>query len=70
MSAPDEPSRKVIYGAAFQVVRITKSQTGQMSVGLRIRAAGDEFTFGVQPDTARQLAGSLLNAADLADPSS
>jgi len=52
------------------VVRITKSQTGQMSVGLRIRAAGDEFTFGVQPDTARQLAGSLLKAADLADPSS
>ena len=70
MSAPHEPSSNVIYGAAFQVVRITKAQTGQMSVGLRIRAAGDEFTFGVQPDNARQLAGSLLKAADLADPSS
>jgi hypothetical protein len=70
MSAPDEPSRNVIYGAAFQVVRITKSQTGQMSVGLRIRAEEDDLTFGVQPDTARQLAGSLLKAADLAEPSS
>jgi hypothetical protein len=70
MSAPDEPSRNVIYGAAFQVVRITKSQTGKMSVGLRIRAAGNEFTFGVRPDTARQLAGSLLKAADLVDSSS
>jgi hypothetical protein len=73
MNAPDQSesiSRDVIYGAQFQVIRITTLQTGQIRVGLRVQAEGRQFTFGVHPDTARQVAGSLLKAADLAESDS